>query len=91
MAVEPLVSAKAAARAEIELANLYNATGIDLSPLPPVMTPAELAPVLRTSVGALATDRYRKRGIPFVHYGRRVRHLKVDVARYLAAHRSEAD
>jgi hypothetical protein len=90
MAVKTSASARAAAQAEIELANLYNDTGIDLSPLPTVLTPAELAPVLRTSVGALATDRYRKRGIPFVHYGRRVRYLKVDVARYLAANRSEA-
>jgi hypothetical protein len=82
------LAARAALIAEIEMTKLYNDTGIDLSPLPAVMTPAELAPVMRTSVGALATDRYRKRGIPFVHYGRRVRYLKVDVARYLAANRT---
>src|SRR5262249_10098537 len=86
---ETSVSARAAAQAGIELTKLYNDTGIDLSMLPTVMTAEELAPVIRTTVGALATDRYRKRGIPFVHYGlRRVRYLKVDVARYLAANRS---
>jgi hypothetical protein len=85
---ETSVSARGAAKTEIELTKLYNDTGIDLSMLPTVMTAEELAPVIRTSVGALATDRYRKRGIPFVRYGRRVRYLKVDVARYLAANRS---
>jgi hypothetical protein len=85
---ETSISARAAAKAEFELTKLYNDTGIDLSMLPTVMTAEELAPVIRTTVGALATDRYRKRGIPFVHYGRRVRYLKVDVARYLAANRS---
>ena len=87
---ETSVSARAAAKAEIELTKLYNDTGIDLSMLPTVMTAEELAPVIRTTVGALATDRYRKRGIPFVHYGRRGRYLKVDVARYLAANRTGA-
>ena len=74
--------------ADTELAKLYNETGIDLSLLPAVIMPEELADALRTTVGALAQDRYMSRGVPHVKYGRRVRYLRADVARYLAANRS---
>ena len=74
--------------AEAELATLFVETGIDLSALPPVITPAELAPVLRSTVDALAQDRYRRVGVPYVKFGRRVRYLRADVARYLMAHRT---
>ena len=89
-AVRQTVAATAAALADAELTKLYADTGIDLSMLDPVITPDELAPVMRTSVGALAQDRYRRRGIPWVRYGKRIRYLPVDVARYLAANRMGA-
>ena len=71
-AVRQTVAATAAALADAELTKLYADTGIDLSMLDPVITPDELAPVMRTSVGALAQDRYRRRGIPWVRYGKRI-------------------
>jgi hypothetical protein len=74
--------------ADAELAKLYNETGIDLSLLPAVIMPEELAAALRTTVGALAQDRHMRRGVPYTKYGRRVRYLRADVARYLAANRS---
>jgi hypothetical protein len=37
-------------QADAELAQLYNKTGIDLSPFPPIMTAEELAPAIRSSV-----------------------------------------
>ena len=73
---------------EADLAKLYADTGIDLTALPPIATAAELASVVKTSEAALAQDRYRRQGIPFIKYGRRVRYLRADVARYLAANRS---
>jgi len=73
--------------AEAELAKLFADTGIDLSGLPPVIKPNELAPVIRTTVDALAQDRYRDTGIPYIKIGRRVRYLRADVARYLVANR----
>jgi hypothetical protein len=74
--------------ADAELAKLFGETGIDLSACPPGMKPQELAPVIRTTVAALAQDRYRRVGIPYVKLGRRVRYMRADVARYLAANRS---
>jgi hypothetical protein len=73
--------------AEAELADLFAETGIDLSALPPVIKPNELAPVIRSTVDALAQDRHRRVGIPYIKLGRRVRYLRADVARYLLAHR----
>jgi len=70
---------------------LLAATGIDLAGLSPVVTAQELAPVMKTTEAALAQDRYRREGIPYIKYGKRVRYLRVDVARYLAAHRSLGD
>jgi hypothetical protein len=71
-----------------ELSQLYIDTGIELSTLPAVATARELAPVLATTEAALAQDRYRQAGIPYVKFGRRVRYLRVDVARYLVTHRA---
>ena len=82
------VAEKAAAMADAELAKLYADTGIDLSMLLSIMTAEELAPAIRSSVGALAQDRYRNRGIPYIRMGRRIRYVRADIARYLAAHRS---
>lgn len=75
-------------RIESELFKLYADTGIDVSTLPAVMTAEELAPVLGVTIGALANDRYRRVGIPFVRIGRRVRYLRADVIRYLIANRT---
>ena len=74
--------------AAVELSKLFVDTGIDLSQMPAIMIPDELAPVLGVSVGALANDRYRRVGVPFVKHGKRVRYLRADVARYLIAHRT---
>lgn len=60
---------------------------MDAQDLPEVLTPAELAPYLRTSTASLAQDRYLGRGIPFVKYGKRVRYLRTDVLDFLAANR----
>lgn len=76
---------------ESELAEVLRQTGVDLSALPAVMSTGELAPVLGITPGALAQDRYRGSGIPYVKLGRRVRYLRADVARYLASHRMGGD
>jgi len=55
--------------------------------LPPVSTAAQVAAVVQTTVDALAQDRYRRRGIPFVKIGGRVRYLREDVLAYLEAQR----
>lgn len=74
---------------EGELSRLFTDTGIDLSVLSAVATPRELAPVLGITESSLAQDRYRRIGIPYVKFGKRVRYLRADVARYLAAHRAD--
>ena len=73
------------------LEEILRQTGVDLSALPPVMSTGELAPVLGVTPGALAQDRYRGCGIPYVKYGSRVRYLRADVARYLVTHRAGGD
>jgi hypothetical protein len=70
---------------EPEVAELYDKTRIDLSMLPAIMTAEELAGAIRSSVGALAQDRYLRRGIPYLKLGRRVRYVRAEVARYLLA------
>lgn len=74
---------------DTELSRLFIDTGIDLSTLPAIATARELAPLMGTTEAALAQDRYRRRGIPYVKFGARVRYLRADVARYLAANRSD--
>lgn len=74
--------------ANSELSRLFIDTGIDLEALPAVATPRELAPIMGTTEAALAQDRYRRGGIPYVKFGRRVRYLRADVARYLMTHRT---
>ncbi len=59
--------------------------------LPPIVTAAQLAPVLHTTTDALAQDRYRRRGIPYVKIGGRVRYLRADVLNYLATNRFGGD
>ncbi|MBI2700044.1 MAG: helix-turn-helix domain-containing protein [Mycobacterium sp.] len=55
--------------------------------LPPVATAGQVAKVVQTTVDALAQDRYRRRGIPFVKIGGRVRYLREDVLKFLADNR----
>jgi hypothetical protein len=74
--------------AEAELAELLRQIGIDLSALPAISDSEQLAPVLRMTPAALAQDRYRGGGIPYVKVGRRVRYLRADVCRYLMEHRT---
>lgn len=54
-----------------------------------VNTPAQTAKFIQTSEGSLAQDRYRKRGIPFVKIGGRVRYLRQDILAYLDANRMQ--
>lgn len=73
-----------ATKTDADLSKLLADNGLDLTVLPPVMTPAELAQVLRTTVTSLAQDRFRGVGVPFVKYGSRIRYLRADVGKYLA-------
>ncbi|MFA7509461.1 MAG: helix-turn-helix domain-containing protein [Mycolicibacterium vanbaalenii] len=59
--------------------------------LPPIATAAQVAKVVQTSSDALAQDRYRRRGIPYVKIGGRVRYLRDDVIAYLTANRIGGD
>jgi hypothetical protein len=47
----------------------------------------QTAAVVQTTVAALAQDRSRRRGLPYVKIGGRVRYLREDVLSYLAANR----
>lgn len=60
---------------------------IGQSDLPPVATPGQVATLIHSTPDALAQDRYRRRGIPYVKIGGRVRYLREDVLAYLAANR----
>lgn len=71
------------------------ATQIDQGPqedeLPPVATATQVAMFVQSTTDALAQDRYRRRGIPYVKIGGRVRYLREDVLKYLSAHRFGGD
>lgn len=56
---------------------------VPLKELPPIATAAQVAAVLQTTVDSLAQDRYRRRGLPFVKIGGRVRYIRADVLAYL--------
>ncbi len=81
------IAARCHEQASAELAELYNTTGIDLSMLQPIMTAEQLAAGISVTTGALAQDRYRNQGIPYIKMGRRVRYVRAEVARYLMANR----
>lgn len=70
-----------------DITKILDETGIERPELPPVMTAEQLAPLLGVSVGALANDRCRGVGVPYVKHGKRVRYLRADVARYLIEQR----
>lgn len=59
--------------------------------LPPVATSTQVARFVQSTPDALAQDRYRRRGIPYVKIGGRVRYLREDVLNYLAANRFGGD
>ncbi|OYN79036.1 helix-turn-helix domain-containing protein [Mycolicibacterium sphagni] len=59
--------------------------------LPAVAKAEQVAVVVQTTVDALAQDRYRRRGIPYVKIGGRVRYLREDVLAYLEANRIGGD
>jgi hypothetical protein len=59
--------------------------------LPSVATAAQVAQVVQTTVDALAQDRYRRRGMPHVKIGGRVRYLRADVLKFLADNRIGGD
>ena len=59
--------------------------------LPPIATAIQVAKVVQTTPDALAQDRYRRRGIPYVKIGGRVRYLREDVLTYLAGNRFGGD
>ncbi len=60
-----------------------------LDELPALLTPPELATVLRTTANSLAQDRYLGRGVPFVRHGRKILYARSDVVGYLAANRCQ--
>jgi hypothetical protein len=70
---------------------LRQQTGIDLTELPTFMTPQELAPAIRKSVGALSQDRLLNRGIPYIKMGTGkgcgIRYARADVATWLLNNR----
>jgi hypothetical protein len=55
--------------------------------LPHVSKAEQVALVMQTTVDALAQDRYRARGLPYVKIGGRVRYIREDVLKYLADNR----
>ena len=55
--------------------------------LPHIAKPEQVARVVQTTVDALAQDRYRRRGIPYVKYSGRVRYLRADVLKFMADNR----
>ncbi|QFS89114.1 hypothetical protein FIV07_00070 [Mycobacterium sp. THAF192] len=59
--------------------------------LPALATPAQVAAIMQTTVDALAQDRYRRRGLPWIKVSGRVRYARADVIAYLAANRIGGD
>lgn len=55
--------------------------------LPHIAKPAHVAAVMHMTVDALAQDRYRQRGLPWVKISGRVRYLRADVLKFLAENR----
>jgi hypothetical protein len=53
--------------------------------LPELLTPPEVAEVLRTTTNSLAQDRYLGRGVPFIRAGRRILYAREQVLAYLQA------
>ncbi len=64
---------------------------VPLADLPAVSKAEQVAAVLDTTVDALSQDRYRRRGLPYVKIGGRVRYLREDVLKFLADNRIGGD
>lgn len=60
-----------------------------LDDLPALITPLELAKLMRTTTNSLAQDRYLGRGVPFVKHGRTVLYAKTDVLAYIEQNRCQ--
>lgn len=70
------------------MAQLADRGGIPtLEDIPPIATASQISKVVQMTVDALAQDRYRRRGIPYVKIGGRVRYLREDVLKFLADNR----
>jgi hypothetical protein len=61
---------------------------VSLGELPALLTPPELAQLLRTTTNSLAQDRYLGRGVPFRRHGRKVLYARSDVLDYLQRNRA---
>lgn len=84
--IPQLAATKQNGHIEPEITDLFEQTGIDLSLLPAIMTPEQLAPAINTTTNALAQDRHLNQGIPYFKLGdRRVRYGRVSVARFMLA------
>lgn len=60
-----------------------------LDELPELLTPPELAQVLRTTTNSLSQERYLGRGVPFIKNGRRILYARSDVLAYLEQNRAQ--
>jgi len=60
-----------------------------LDELPTLLTPPELARLLRSTTNTLAQNRYLGLGVPFIRHGRKVLYARADVLAYLEANRCE--
>lgn len=58
-------------------------THVATSKMKLVLSPEEVAAEYGLSLGTLANDRWRRRGIPFYKLRRRVLYKRVDVERYV--------
>jgi len=66
---------------KIDLSKLFTDSEIDK--LPPVLTAEQVAPLLGMTASALAQDRFRGVGCPYIRMGSKIRYLRADVAQYL--------
>lgn len=60
-----------------------------LDELPALLTPAELADLMRTTQNSLAQDRYLGRGVPFIKHGRKILYARDEVCSYLERNRCQ--
>lgn len=51
-----------------------------------LLTPKEVAKMIRRSESSLARDRYSQRGIPYIKYNRSIFYRIEDVRQYVARH-----
>jgi predicted DNA-binding transcriptional regulator AlpA len=62
---------------------------VELAGCPEIATPAQVAKLTGTTVGTLASWRWRGMGPAYVRMGRSIRYRREDVAAYIAANRVE--